>query len=110
HGKARDVKAGLPQVADVAFEFPPGHLIGLANFAIEVGRRLVEFLQGVGEERGVTSNSAVVEFAHPAGFENPDFLLPVPMRARGVNAAANFKRGGIELEDVESSEQFTVGI
>ncbi len=110
HGKARDIEPGLVQIADVAFKLPPGHLVGLADFAIEIRGRLVQFFQGVGQKGRIASQLAVVEIANPSGFENPESLLTVPVSAGGVNAPADFKGGRIQLEDIQASEQFMIGI
>src|SRR5579864_1153616 len=52
----------------------------------------------------------MTEIASPSGFKDPESLLTVPVCASSVNAAADFKSGGIQLENIQAAEQFTVGV
>ena len=52
----------------------------------------------------------MIEITDPSGFEYPETLVTVPVSACGVNAAADSKGGRIQLEDIQPSEQFMIGI
>src|SRR5258708_38267767 len=94
---------------NVLLQLAPSHQIGLAHFAVEISRRLVEFLEGVGEEGLIVRHLAAVEIAKPAGLENPNGLLVVPMSAGRIDAPTDLERRGGEVEDIEVAEDLTIG-
>src|SRR5712692_11582738 len=91
-------------------EFPPAHLIGLADLAIEVGGWFVQFRERRSKERNVVGDLAVVKIAHPAGLENPHLLLLVPVGPRGEDTPPNLKRGRVDLDGIQSAEKFLVRV
>ena len=87
------------------------YLVILANFATEIAGGFGEFRQRIGREREVARDLAVaVEIANPASGEHPGVFAGLPARAGGKDAASNFKRMRIKLEDIQAAEELAVGI
>ena len=109
-GEGRDVEPGGAQTGDVAKKFAPGHLEGLDDFAIEVGRRLGEFGKRGDFERHEAGDGAAGEITNPAGLEDPGVFSVEPFGTGSEDAALHLKRSGIEFDDGKSAEEFFLGI
>ena len=65
------VKAALPQVADVAFQFTEGHLLRLQGFLLEILGPLADFRIAFDIELAVTAYRFTIEAAFPSMLKDP---------------------------------------
>ncbi len=110
HSEAHDIEAALLQVANVATQFLIVHLGVLLHFLLEIGRCLRQFGEGSDVERVVVGDGGDVERAIPSLLVDPAIQIVGPVRALGVNAAGDCKRGAVELENGDIAELVAVGI